>query len=108
VDHTRDAGGTAHARLLGLVPGRSGTAYADWLPDRGVGLTAGIRTAALNSFRGYANGIRDEWKLGSAMVHEVHRRVQQDTVGWFLGWGLNAGEPPECLWRLSTVMFVRR
>jgi transposase len=46
------------------------------------------------SFRGYANAIRDELpeaitvldafhvvKLGSAIVDEVHRRVQQDTLG---------------------------
>jgi len=35
VDHTRDAHGVVHARLLDLVPGRSGKAYADWLKDRG-------------------------------------------------------------------------
>jgi hypothetical protein len=56
--------------------------------------TAGIKTAALDPFRGYANAIRDELpeaitvldafhvvKLGSAMVDEVRRRVQQDTLG---------------------------
>lgn len=94
VDHTRDAHGMVHARLLDLVPGRSGKAYADWLKDRGTGFTAGIKTAALDPFRGYANAIRDELpeaitvldafhvvKLGSAMVDEVRRRVQQDTLG---------------------------
>ncbi len=60
VDHTRDANGMVHARLLDLVPGRSGKAYADWLKDRGAGFTAGIKTAALDPFRGYANAIRDE------------------------------------------------
>jgi hypothetical protein len=29
VDHTHDADRTVHARLLDLVPGRSGKAYAD-------------------------------------------------------------------------------
>lgn len=94
VDHTRDAHGTVHARLLDLVPGRSGKAYADWLKDRGTGFTAGIKTAALDPFRGYANAIRDELpeaitvldafhivKLGSAMVDEVRRRIQQETLG---------------------------
>jgi transposase len=94
VDHTRDAHGVVHARLLDLVPGRSGKAYADWLKDRGEEFTAGIKTAALDPFRGYANAIRDELpeaitvldafhvvKLGSAMVDEVRRRVQQDTLG---------------------------
>jgi transposase len=93
-DHTRDAHGVAHARLLDLVPGRSGKAYTDWLKDRGTVFTAGIKTAALDPFRGYANAIRDELpeaitvldafhvvKLGSAMVDEVRRRVQQDTMG---------------------------
>ena len=52
VDHTRDAKGVVHARLLDLVPGRSGKAYADWLKDRGVEFHAGIKTAALDPFRG--------------------------------------------------------
>ncbi|MFJ5975634.1 ISL3 family transposase [Pseudarthrobacter oxydans] len=94
VDHTRDAHGVVHARLLDLVPGRSGKAYADWLKNRGEEFTAGIKTAALDPFRGYANAIRDELReaitvldafhvvtLGSAMVDEVRRRVQQDTLG---------------------------
>ncbi len=94
VDHTLDANGFVHARLLDLVEGRSGKAYADWLKDQGTGFAAGIKTAALDPFRGYANAIRDELpeaitvldafhvvKLGSAMVDEVRRRVQQDTLG---------------------------
>jgi transposase len=52
VDHTRDANGFVHARLLDLVRGRSGKAYADWLKDRGTGFTARIKTAALDPFRG--------------------------------------------------------
>ncbi len=35
VDLTRDQAGRTRARLLDLVPGRSGKAYADWLKDRG-------------------------------------------------------------------------
>lgn len=94
VDHTRDSQGVVHARLLDLVPGRSGKAYVGWLKDRGAGFTAGIKTAALDPFRGYANAIRDQLpeaitvldafhvvKLGSVMVDEVRRRVQQDTLG---------------------------
>ena len=34
VDLTRDAHGHTRARLLDLVPGRSGAAYKDWLTDR--------------------------------------------------------------------------
>jgi transposase len=94
VDHTRDAHGVVHARLLDLVPGRSRKAYADWLKDRGTEFTTGIKTAALDPFRGYANADRDELpeaitvldafhagELGSALIDEVRRRVQQDTLG---------------------------
>lgn len=96
MDHTRDENGVVHARLLDLVPGRSGKAYADWLKTRAPGFTAGIKTAALDPFRGYANVIRDELpeaitvldafhvvKLGSAMVDEVRRgssRTPSDTA----------------------------
>jgi len=34
VDLTRDKQGRTRARLLDLVPGRSGTVYKDWLTDR--------------------------------------------------------------------------
>lgn len=94
IDHTRDASGKVHARLLDLVPGRSGKAYGDWLKKQGPTFTAGIRVATLDPFRGYANAIRDELpeaivvvdafhivKLGTTMVDDVRRRVQQDTLG---------------------------
>lgn len=93
IDHTRDANGKVRARLLDLVEGRSGAAYADWLKDRGTEFTAGIKTATLDPFRGYANAIRDELpeaitvldafhvvKLAGAMVDDVRRRVQQETL----------------------------
>lgn len=94
VDHTRDAHGRVRTRLLDLVPGRSGAAYADWLTEQGTAFTAGIRTATLDPFHGYSNAIRDELpeaitvldafhvvKLGGQMVDEVRRRVQQDILG---------------------------
>lgn len=94
IDHTRDANGAIHARMLDLVPGRSGKAYADWLKEQGAGFTSRIKVATLDPFRGYANAIRDELpeaitvvdafhivKLGTAMVDEVRRRVQQETLG---------------------------
>ncbi|RAX49863.1 hypothetical protein DQ353_06770 [Arthrobacter sp. AQ5-05] len=43
VDHTRDAMGRIRARLLDLVPGRSGKAYADWLKAQPEGFRPGIR-----------------------------------------------------------------
>jgi len=92
VDLTRDDQGTLHARLLDVVPGRSGTAYAGWLRAQPAGFVAGIEHAALDPFRGYANAIRDELpdavavldafhvvKLGTQVI-EVRRREQQSTL----------------------------
>ncbi len=60
VDLTRDQHGVLHARLLDVVPGRSGTAYAGWLRRQPAHFLAGVQHAALDPFRGYANAIRDE------------------------------------------------
>jgi len=94
VDLTRDSAGTVHARLLDLVPGRSGTVFAAWLQARGAGFRAGVKVATLDPFRGYANALRDELseatpvldafhvvKLAAQAMDEVRRRVQQDTLG---------------------------
>ena len=94
VDHSRGEDGRPRARLLDLVPGRTGAAYGDWLIEQGPAFTSGIRTATLDPFHGYANAIRDELpeaitvldafhvvKLGGQVVDEVRRRVQQDTLG---------------------------
>jgi len=94
VDLTRDAQGCLHARLLDAVVGRSGTAYKTWLKAQPDGFTGQVTRAALDPFRGYANAIRDELpdavavldafhvvRLGTQVVDEVRRRVQQDTLG---------------------------
>ncbi len=60
IDHTRDANGVVHARLLDLVEGRSGKTYADWFKAQTPEFRAGIKTATLDPFRGYANAIRDQ------------------------------------------------
>jgi transposase len=93
VDLTRDADGRLHARLLDVVPGRSGTVYAGWLGEQAKDFLDAVEHAALDPFRGYANAIRDELpdavavldafhvvKLGTQVVDEVRRRVQQDTL----------------------------
>lgn len=93
VDLTRDEQGVLHARLLDVVVGRTGTAYAGWLQAQPEEFTAGITEASLDPFRGYANAIRDELpdavavldafhvvKLGTSVVDEVRRRVQQETL----------------------------
>jgi len=94
VDLTRDEHGILHARLLDVVVGRSGAAYATWLRQQTREFVDGIEHAALDPFRGYANAIRDELpdsvavldafhvvRLGTQVVDEVRRRVQQDTLG---------------------------
>ena len=94
VDLTRDGHGVVHARLLDLVPGRSKKAYADWLTARGAGFRARIEVAALDPFGGYKSALDAELadatavldafhvvKLGTQVVDEVRRRVQQDTTG---------------------------
>ncbi len=93
VDLTRDEHGRMRARLLDLVPGRSGTVYATWLGEQTQEFRAGIKHAALDPFRGYANALRDSLsdavqvldafhvvKLGTQVLDEVRRRVQQDTL----------------------------
>lgn len=94
VDLTRDLQGRVRARLLDLVPGRSGAAYADWLEARGETFKKGVRIAALDPFQGYKTAIDDHLedavavldafhvvKLGTAAVDECRRRVQQETLG---------------------------
>ena len=94
VDLSRDQDGCLHARLLDAVVGRSGTAYKTWLDNQPDGFVAGVQTAALDPFRGYANAIRDGLpdavavhdafhvvRLGTQVVDEVRRRVQQATLG---------------------------
>ena len=94
VDLTRDKDGRTHARLLDLVPGRSGTVYADWLKTRGEPFRKRVQVATLDPFRGYKNAIDDQLadatavldafhvvKLATQAVDEVRRRVQQDIHG---------------------------
>jgi transposase len=94
VDLTRDQDGRVHARLLDLVPGRSKKAYADWLTERGEDFRGNVDVAALDPFGGYKSAIDEQLadatavldafhvvKLGTAVVDEVRRRVQQDTCG---------------------------
>lgn len=94
VDLTRDQQGRVRARLLDLVPGRSGKAYADWLTERGESFRGGVKVAALDPFQGYKTAIDEQLedavavldafhivKLGTAAVDECRRRVQQETLG---------------------------
>jgi len=94
VDLTPDPDGNPRARLLDLVPGRSGKAYGDWLEDLGEVFRAGVKVATLDPFHGYKKAIDDRLedatavldafhivKLGTQAVDEVRRRVQQEIHG---------------------------
>lgn len=92
----RDTKGKARvrARLLDLVPGRSGAAYTEWLTARNEEFRTGIAVATLDPFHGYKNAIDDQLedavavldafhvtKLGTDAVDQVRRRVQQTIHG---------------------------
>lgn len=94
VDLTRDRDGNVRARLLDLVPGRSGTVLAGWLSGRTAEFRDCVQVATLDPFRGYANALRAELdeatpvldafhvvKLAGQVLDEVRRRVQQATLG---------------------------
>jgi len=94
VDLTRDPRSHTRARLLDLVPGRSGKAYADWLHQRGDAFRRRVRVATLDPFHGYKSAIDEQLedatsvldafhvvKLGGQAVDEVRRRVQQAIHG---------------------------
>jgi transposase len=51
VDLTPDQHGHVRARLLDLVPGRSGSVYTDWLKQRGEGFRAAVKVATLDPFQ---------------------------------------------------------
>ena len=80
--------------MLDAALGRSGNVYKAWLTAQPEGFIDGVEHAALDPFRGYANAIRDRLpdavavldafhvvRLGTQVVDEVRRRVQQDTLG---------------------------
>jgi len=83
----------ATARLLDVVPGRSGTALSQWVNGRSPQWRDGISVAALDPFRGYATALTATLpaatrvldcfhvtRLGFAAVDDVRRRVQQETL----------------------------
>jgi len=49
VDLTRDRHGHVRARLLDLVPGRSGKAYADWLQQRGEAFRQSVQPRGMST-----------------------------------------------------------
>ena len=89
-----DLTGGRTPRLLDVVQGRSGTVLGGWLGSRDEDWRAGIVTASLDPFRGYATALSNHLpaavrvldpfhlvKLALLGVDRVRRRVQQDTLG---------------------------
>jgi transposase len=98
------------ARLLDLVVGRSGPAYAGWLTQRGEAFRARVEVATLDPFRGYKNAIDDQLadavavldafhvvKLAGHAVDEVRRRVQQEIHG-------HRGRKDDPLYRIRNIL----
>lgn len=98
------------ARLLGLVPGRSGVVYADWLKERNQAFRDQVKVAILDPFQGCKNAIDDELedakavldafyvaKLGTDAVDDVRRRVQRDTFG-------HRGRKGDPLYSIATIL----
>jgi transposase len=84
----RDQGGRVRARLLDLLPGRSGKVYADWLEQRGAAFRTQVKGATSDPFHGYKNAIDDQLQdavsvanSGTAAVDECRGRVQQEPLG---------------------------
>jgi transposase len=91
VDLTR---GRGPARLLDVVAGRSASALVSWVGARDPAWRAGIATAALDPYRGYASALRTALpdavrvldtfhvvRLGFAAVDDVRRRIQNEQTG---------------------------
>jgi transposase len=81
-------------RLIDVVPGRSAEAVATWLRAKPPRWLAGITTAVIDPYSGYALGLADGLprarlvvdhfhavRLANQALDEVRRRVQQATLG---------------------------
>ena len=110
VDLSRDKDGHTRARLLDLVPGRSGTVYANWLKARGDTFRTQVQVATLDPFHGYKNAIDDQLadatavldafhvvKLATQAVDDVRRRIQQDIHG-------HRGRKNDPLYRIRNIL----
>ncbi len=100
------------SQLVDVVAGHSAAAVVDWLEAKPPRWKAGIRTVALDPFRGYANGIREGLpdarqvvdhfhavRLANTALDDVRRRVQQDTLG-------HRGRKGDPLYRIRRLLLV--
>ena len=60
------------ARLLDLVPGRSGETYRGWLKQRGEAFRDRVEIATLDPFHGYKNAIDDQLDDARAVLDAFH------------------------------------
>ena len=67
------------ARLLDLVPGRSGKAYRDWLDERGDEFRKRVEIATLDLFQGYKNAIDDQLEDATCVLDAFHIRSEEHT-----------------------------
>ena len=85
-------------RLIDVVAGRSAAAVSDWLAAKPERWLAGIATAVIDPYAGYARGLAEGLprarlvvdhfhavRLANQALDEVRRRVQQATLG-HRGW----------------------
>lgn len=72
VDLARAPTGKIPARLLDLVPGRSGKVYKTWLHDHGDAFRAQVKVAPLDPFHGYKNAIDDQLEDATAVLDAFH------------------------------------
>jgi transposase len=81
-------------RLLDVVQDRTAAAVQRWIAAQPASWRDGVQTAAIDPYQGYATALQrvlpaaevvvDHFhviRLGNAVVDEVRRRVQQDTLG---------------------------
>jgi len=60
------------ARLLDLVPGRSGETYTTWLKERGEAFRTRVEVATLDPFHGYKNAIDDQLADARSVLDAFH------------------------------------
>jgi len=66
------------ARLLDLVPGRSGTVHENWLEERGEDFRAGVRIATLDPFQGQ----QERHRRSTPRRHQRARRLPHRQARW--------------------------
>jgi transposase len=72
VDLNRDQHGRVHARLLDVVPGRSGETYRSRLLERGESFRSRVEIATLDPFHGYKNAIDGQIEDAVAVLDAFH------------------------------------